>query len=287
MDKSFRELFQEADGVLEKRAGQAAADSLYFAEDIGHPQYQALSFDATVGARAVIMFLDIRGFTRLSLELENEELVRILQRLTAASVRAVRQFGGYVCEFTGDGVMAYFDTGGSAFAALHTASFLMTGVRDVVNPALKRDGDTGVKVAVGMEYGEVLWSRVGIGGISQPKPISEVTFIAGKLSTRKYALPWQCKVGEQFAVAIPDEFKSPAEGYRYGDRTYSVFEFDWNQFAQNENYNLVALRERVLAKTLSPRARTVAVGAVQAPVLRSGRHTPTDPPRPPRSRQVG
>ena len=285
MDKSFRELFDESGALVEKRAGKAAFDSMYSAEELGHPQYQALSFEATTEATGVVMFLDVRGFTRLSLELENDELVRILQRLTAASVRSVRQFGGYIVEFTGDGVMAYFETANSAFSALHTASFLMAGVRDVVNPALKRDRDTGVKVAIGMEYGQVLWSRVGIGGISQAKPISEVTFIAGKLSTRKYAQPWECKVGQQLAIAIPDEFKTRAAGYSYGDSTYAIFDFDWNQFAQNENYNLVALRERVSAKALSPRARTIATGGAPAVVL--GRNATPDPPRPPRSRQVG
>ena len=285
MDKSFRELFDESDSLLEKRAGGAAVDSLFFAQEMGHPKYQGL--DATAEAEAVVMFLDVRGFTRLSLELENDELVRILQKLTAASVRSVRQFGGYIGEFTGDGVMAYFDTGGPAFAALHTASFLMAGVRDVVNPALKRDGDTGVKVAVGMEYGRVMWSRVGIGGISQVKPISEVTFIAGKLSTRKYAEPWQCKVGQQLAAAIPEEFKSRAAGYQYGDRTYPVFDFDWEQFAQNENYNLVALPERVLAKAHSPRARAITASVAGSQAVISSRVTLPDPPRPPRSRQVG
>jgi class 3 adenylate cyclase len=286
VDKSFRELFDESDRLLEKRAGKAAMDALYFAEEIGHPKYQNLSFDATAEAEAVVMFLDIRGFTSLSLELENDELVRILQKLTAASVKSVRQFGGYIGEFTGDGVMAYFDIGGPAFAALHTASFLMSGVRDVVNPALKRDGDTGVRVAVGMEYGRVLWAPVGIGGISQVKPISEVTFIAGKLSTRKYAKPWQCKVGQQLAAAIPEEFKSRAEGYAYGDRTYPVFDFDWEQFAQNEKYNLDALKRRVLAEALSPRVRTIA-GSAAGPAVISGRNALSDPPRPPRSRQVG
>lgn len=283
MDKSFQELFDESGALLEKRAGRAPIDSQLSVEHLGHPNYQELGFQESAEAEAVVMFLDVRGFTRLSLELENDELVRILKKLTAASVRAVRQFEGYIGEFTGDGVMAYFDRKDAAFAALHTASFLMAGVRDVVNPALKRSGDTGVKVAVGMEYGKVLWSRVGIGGISQVKPISEVTFIAGKLSTRKYnPKPWLCKVGQQMAVAIPEEFKSQAEGYPYGDLTYPVFDFDWNQFAQYENYNRVTLRERVLAKSLSPRTRTSG-----APAVILTRNPVPEPPRPPRSRQVG
>jgi class 3 adenylate cyclase len=285
MERTFRELFEESGVLPEKRPAQKALDSMEFSEGLGHPNYQGLSFEATAEADGVVMFLDVRGFTRLSLDLDNEELVRILQKLTAASVKAIRQFGGYVVEFTGDGVMAYFDTSNSAFQALHTASFLMAGVRDVVNPALKRDGDSGVKVAIGMEYGRVLWSRVGIGTISQAKPISEVTFIAGKLSTRKYCSQWHCMVGEQLADAIPDELKSRSEGYPYGGGTYPVFDFDWDKFAQKMNYNLVSLKESVLSKSLTARARIFPRPG--APAVLAGRGEASVPPRPPRSRQVG
>jgi class 3 adenylate cyclase len=256
---------------------------------MGHPKYQGLSFEATAEAEAVVMFLDIRGFTSLSLELDNEELARILQKLTRASVRAIKQFGGYVGEFTGDGVMAYFDSLDGPFAALQTASFLMAGVREVVNPALKRDGDTGVKVAVGMEYGTVLWTRIGVGTLSTVKPISEVTFVAGKLSTRGFANPWECRVGEQLAVAVPDEFKKRVSGYPYKAQgipaTYGVFAFDWEKFVRAEMGGLEPLRRSVLAKRLSPRVRLVeGVGSAAVVSHPAG---PPDPPRPPRSRQVG
>src|SRR5690349_9903027 len=101
MNKSFREIFEEAEprNFLKKSIDESrAVDSMEFASQLGHPKYQNLSFDAGVADEAVVLFLDIRGFTRLSLELPNDELVRILQRLTIASVLTIRQFGGYVGE---------------------------------------------------------------------------------------------------------------------------------------------------------------------------------------------
>ena len=54
------------------------------------------------------------------------------------------------------------------------------------------------------------------------------------------------------AVAIPDEFKTPADGYPYGDLTYQIFDFDWQRFAA-----LLRLQEleslRELARTANAR----------------------------------
>jgi hypothetical protein len=92
----------------------------------------------------------------------------------------------------------------------------------VINPALKRDGDTGVRVAVGIEFGEVSWTRIGFAGVSQIKPVSEVTYVAGKLATREHTDKWQCCIGEQLAAAVPLQFTKrvkashmpPTEGSR-------------------------------------------------------------------------
>src|SRR4051812_707046 len=199
----FGQIYDEAEGLLSRpelrRLVKAASDGGQFSttdlleaavrampgtaiaqvgKQIGHPRYQHLSFGQVEKANAIVLFMDVRGFTRLSIELENDELIRILQKLSIASVATVYHRGGYVGDFTGDGVMAFFDGANSIAGALQTAAELLGGVRDFVNPALKRDGDTGVRVAVGLEFGEVCWTRIGFAGVSQIKPISEVTYVA-------------------------------------------------------------------------------------------------------------
>jgi len=69
------------------------------------------------------------------------------------------------------------------------------------------------------------------------------------------------------AVAIPDEFKTRADGYPYGDLTYPIFDFDWQRFAQKKNHNRVALEERILAKALTPRARSISTQPSGAPAV--------------------
>jgi class 3 adenylate cyclase len=262
---------------------------------IGHPRYQNLTFGQTHKAPAVVLFLDIRGFTRLSIELENDELIRILQKLSVASVATVYQNGGYIGDFTGDGIMAFFDGAEPALASLRTAADLLSGVRDVVNPALKRNGDTGIRVAVGMEYGEVTWTRIGYAGISQVKPVSEVTYVAGKLATRHHTDKWECSIGEQLAGVVPQEFAKRVEGIAYtltgSNSTYGVYQLDWERFDAELDRLPDILRHRVASGTLKARDHNVLsrlaplVGA--SAVMTTPTPGPAHPPVPPKNRQVG
>jgi class 3 adenylate cyclase len=203
------------------RLAQPGSALARLGQQIGHPRYKELPFGQSEKANAVVLFLDVRGFTRLSIELENDELIRILQKLSIACVATVYQHGGYIGDFTGDGIMAFFDKDEAALASLQAATDLLMGVRDFVNPALKRDGDTGINVAVGIEYGEVVWTRIGLSRISQVKPVSEVTYVAGKLATRDHTSKWDCCIGEQLASVIPDGLAKRVEGISYKQESTS------------------------------------------------------------------
>src|SRR5579864_4411982 len=146
-EQSFEDFFSSAyqraktRGVTKVAEARDSAASLQAgaAAKLGHPDFESLLVGETREGQGVILFLDIRGFTKLSFVLSNNELLWILQALTEAAVKSVIQFGGHVMEFTGDGIMAVFgDSQVSAeaagFSALHTTAFLMKGVRDYVNP---------------------------------------------------------------------------------------------------------------------------------------------------------
>jgi len=262
-------------------------ESLAKTAALGHPEYEFLQTGQTTEGKALVFFLDIRGFTKLCFVYDNELLVQIVQALTSASVSSIARFGGYVVEFTGDGVMAVFGNSGTqseetCLAGLHCAAFLMKGVRDDVNPNLKDVGSDPIRVAVGMEFGDVLWTRIGALNKTQVKPISEVTFLAGKLSTKRYTDAWEAKVGENLAAWIPDEFKLRAKRYEYqlGERSYShdLFLFKWKEFGEEYQKNSVLLRKRLLERKLSggilPGGRAVAPD----PAVRSSPRTLKDQP---------
>ncbi len=286
-DRSFKELFESAYGVARAQKVSRAMDMRAMQESVagtkalGHPEYEFLQIGQAIEGKSLVFFLDIRGFTKLCFVYSNEDLLKILQALVESAVKSIAQFGGHTVEFTGDGVMAVFgdskmSSEQASLAGLHCTAFLMKGVRDVVNPRLKAAGTDAIRIAVGMEFGDVLWARIGVLATSQVKPISEVTFLAGKLSTGKYTDSWEAKVGENLAEWIPDEFKDKAKRYEFvlDKRIYShdLFLFKWQKFGEALQSNADGLRKRLLARRVGPG------------VLAAARTVPTQPigpsPRP-------
>ncbi|HHU83495.1 MAG TPA: adenylate/guanylate cyclase domain-containing protein [Firmicutes bacterium] len=211
---------------------------------LGHSKVTDVEIGETIPGSLIVFFMDIRGFTKMSIALDNQELVKILQAITAASIISIRQYGGYVAEFTGDGVMAYFGQGYTttekdAFNSLRTCAFLMHGIKEVVNQYLDKLLDETVKVGMGIEYGNVLWTRIGLSDANQVKPISEVSFIAGKNSS--HASSWEVIMGKNIAEWVPDKYKEKYETYSFQKDqlkyAYERFSFKWqsfyNEFCQN------------------------------------------------------
>jgi hypothetical protein len=96
------------------------------------------------------------------------------------------------------------------------------------------------------------------------KPISEVTFLAGKLSTSKYTDSWEAKVGENLASWIPEEFKEKAKRYEFvlDERTYShdLFLFKWKRFGEEFHSNADQLRKRLFERKIGVFAAARTVG---------------------------
>jgi class 3 adenylate cyclase len=253
-EESFQRSFRKA-GPITKDAMVAESSTAGTVATLGHPEYINLKPGQTKNARAVVGFVDIRGVTKLSFALESDELLKVIQALTEASIRAIHEGGGYIGEFTGDGVMAYFGDSSTndeeaTLAALETTSLLFKSVDEIVNPELKQKGLDPIQIAAGLEFGDVLWSRVGLAEVSQLKPIGTATFLAGKLSSSKYTAAWECKVGGKLASWIPEVYTKKVEQYgpvSVNRQQYSreLYLFDWKQFAKDTLLNQSHLEEQV------------------------------------------
>ena len=55
-----------------------------------------------------VMFCDVVGSTPLSERLDPEELRELMRSYQEVSVRSITSFDGYVAQYLGDGVLAYF-----------------------------------------------------------------------------------------------------------------------------------------------------------------------------------
>jgi adenylate cyclase len=117
-----------------------------------------------VERRLAVMFLDLRDFTRMSEKRLPYDVVFLLNRFFTAVGRAIREEGGWIDKYLGDGLMAVFgrETGskpGSA-AALRAARAIDLAL-DRVNAELAAEAGAPLRVGIGIHVGTVVVGRIG------------------------------------------------------------------------------------------------------------------------------
>lgn len=111
-----------------------------------------------------VMYIDIRGFTAISLQLTPSQVFFFLTQVMSALSPLIRKHHGYIDKYLGDGALVIFDRQECyARDALQCASLFNETIRrltqdQTIAPML---GDSPLKVGVGIHTGEVLLGTVG------------------------------------------------------------------------------------------------------------------------------
>jgi class 3 adenylate cyclase len=124
-----------------------------------------------------ILFVDVRGYTRISEGLQPTEIFSTVNRYTETVSNSVQAHGGTIVEFNGDGMMTVFgaplDIQNKEAAAIATALDIVAAVRGIgvggVDAATPQDAITvGVGIATGPAYignvhsvDRLIWTAIG------------------------------------------------------------------------------------------------------------------------------
>lgn len=129
--------------------------------------------DLTIGSgrrlKMAIMFLDICDFSSLPSEHqdEQEQILATLNLFFTEMIRIVEDCGGTVEKNTGDGLMAYFEDGGTdppedgTHRAIACSLTMMAACEYLINPILLRSGIPDIKFRICIDYGTVTIARLG------------------------------------------------------------------------------------------------------------------------------
>lgn len=127
---------------------------------------------------ACILFTDIRGFTELSRSMDPEVLIDTVDRCIGRQALAVERYGGYVDNFTGDGLMAVFR------GRLMEENACLCALEIVQRP--KRKGmsraDDGVPVGAGLHSGDVVMGSIGCESRLTYTTVGNTVNVAARLS---------------------------------------------------------------------------------------------------------
>jgi len=154
--------------IAKLKSGQPASNAVV---DSTPPWSAGTNVDAE-RRQLTVMFCDLVGSTALSQELDPEELRRLIHQYQDACVGAISRFEGYVAQYLGDGVLAYFGypvaLEGGAERAIRAGVAVIERVRELSvqreQPLQVRVGiDTGL-VVIGQGEALTEQDRTAVGG---------------------------------------------------------------------------------------------------------------------------
>jgi class 3 adenylate cyclase/tetratricopeptide (TPR) repeat protein len=169
------------------------SSSPFSAPSAQHPDFRRQMLDprSTDGERRqlTVMFCDLVGSTALSTHLDPEELREVIRMYQQTCASAVSRFGGYLANYIGDGVLAYFGYPLAHEDDAQRAIRAGLGIVDALpelNTRLWQTvevlRDSPLQVRMGIHTGLVVVGEMGGGGYRDPMAIvGETPNIAARL----------------------------------------------------------------------------------------------------------
>lgn len=125
-------------------------------------------------ARVTVMFSDLRGFSRLSEQLQPDQLLSFLNEHFEATTEIILAHGGTLLSYMGDGLLAVF---GAPLPMEDQEHHAIKAAREMVQNALTRN----IRIGVGIATGEAVLGDLGTTRRREYTVIGDVVNTAARL----------------------------------------------------------------------------------------------------------
>lgn len=130
------------------------------------------------------MFCDIAGSTRLSEQLDPEDLLTLVRRYQAMGAEIIEGLGGSIAQYLGDGLLAYFGHPTAYENAPERAARAGLAILEGLGPlneGLRRDFSTTLELRLGIHTGMVVIGELGGGAKREQLAVGDTANIAARL----------------------------------------------------------------------------------------------------------
>ena len=162
---------------------------------------------AGIELNAALWSSDLRGFTERSDRLPSERIIAILNALFDAQAGAIRDHGGEILKFVGDGLLAVFPIEGDATAAavaakaVAAAQAAQTAVRRLAeNPLMA--GEPPLEIVVALHVGTVHYGNIGAADRLDFTVIGPAVNLVSRIEVAAKTLGRPIVVSDAFAAAL-------------------------------------------------------------------------------------
>jgi class 3 adenylate cyclase len=132
-----------------------------------------------------VMFCDLADSTKLSQQLDPEDLREVIRAYQQTSAAVIHHFDGTIAQHLGDGLLIYFGWPAAheddAPRALHAGLGLIDAIATSLNPRLEREHGVQLTVRIGIHTGPVVVGEMGEGGRHENLATGDTVNIAARL----------------------------------------------------------------------------------------------------------
>ncbi len=160
-----------------------------------------------------VMFVDIRGFTPMSENLQPEQVVQILNEYLSLTTESIFKHNGMLDKFIGDATMAVFnapfDLEDYLYEAVATAWDIKSGSALLEKKLMEQFGRT-VSFGIGVNCGDAVVGNIGCEFRMDYTAIGDTVNTAARLESR--AKPGQILISEKLYKALEDRIEAEEVG---------------------------------------------------------------------------
>jgi class 3 adenylate cyclase len=132
-----------------------------------------------------VMFCDLADSTKLSQQLDPEDLREVGRAYQATAAEVIQQYEGHMAQYLGDGLLIYFGWPiaheDDAQRSLHAALEMVGAITTRLNPRLEQEKGVQLTVRLGVHTGPVVVGEMGGGGRHEHLATGETINIASRL----------------------------------------------------------------------------------------------------------
>jgi predicted ATPase/class 3 adenylate cyclase len=132
-----------------------------------------------------VMFCDLADSTKLSQQLDPEDLREVVRAYQTTAAEVIAQYEGHMAQYLGDGLLIYFGWPTAheddAQRALHAGLEIIEAITTTLNPRLEAEKDVQLTVRLGIHTGPVVVGEMGGGGRHENLATGETVNIAARL----------------------------------------------------------------------------------------------------------
>lgn len=152
-------------------------------KSIANPLEKVIKLKKGERRDVAILFMDLKGFTAMSTELDAEELVDIIQNAFVMFTKIIEKYYGYVDKYEGDAIMAIF--GGKKATEKDTENAIRAGLEMIeklqqINELLKPQS-LSLSMRIGVNFGSVVTAKIGTGESADETVYGDAVNLASRL----------------------------------------------------------------------------------------------------------